>query len=539
MTVRVASHVAQVLRAHGIRTIYGLMGDGNLHQILAFVEEQQGQFVSTVSEGGAISMADGAARSGGRVAVASVTHGPGVTNGLTALTEAVRARSRVLVLTGDTPAVPNHLQALDLRAAAQLTGAEYVRVSNPDSAVDQVRGVLRRLRTTPAPIPVMVDLPSGLAEERITNESSILGPGAGTHAVPPASLPVSTDEALGAIASARRPVIVAGQGALQAREQLLRLSTAIGAPTATTLLGQGLFEGTAHDLGVCGTVGRPGALEAISDSDCLIAFGASLNRFTTGDGAATADKAVVHVDADPTALGRHTQPTHALVGDAAATAAFMCEQLTLADHVPGGWNERAASGFSAPEVEPRDTAKGTVDLATAMDAANRILPAHRLVVSDTGRFIYTAWRHLHALRPASFIHTLNFASIGLGLATAIGVALSHPDRLTVAVVGDGGGMMGLGELATAVREKAPLLVLVANDAAYGMEHHNLSVAGHDPSHSHLTWPDFAALADGFGAAGHTVTNLEDLEAVLMNLADVPERPTLIDLRLDRNAIPGE
>jgi acetolactate synthase I/II/III large subunit len=155
--MRVHARVAQTLRAAGIDTMFGLMGDANLFVAISYIEEHGGRFVPALDEGGAVSMADGFARTSGQIGVASVTHGPGVTNTLTALTEAVRARSHLVLLTGDTPSMTDHLQRFDIRAAAALAGADYVRIAGPSTAAEQLWQALSTVAATSTP--VVVDVP--------------------------------------------------------------------------------------------------------------------------------------------------------------------------------------------------------------------------------------------------------------------------------------------------------------------------------------------------------------------------------------------
>ncbi|MGN5238585.1 thiamine pyrophosphate-binding protein [Rhodococcus sp. SJ-3] len=143
---------AQSLSECGVGTIFGLMGDVNLAYLGDFVENHGGEFVAAVAEGGAVSMADGYARMTGGVGVASVTHGPAVTNCTTALVEAVRSRSAVLLLTGGTPDVRDHFQDLDLEGFARLTGAEYRRVRKADAVGADIAEALARVAATRVPL---------------------------------------------------------------------------------------------------------------------------------------------------------------------------------------------------------------------------------------------------------------------------------------------------------------------------------------------------------------------------------------------------
>ncbi|MBM7518763.1 thiamine pyrophosphate-binding protein [Nocardioides nitrophenolicus] len=521
--------VALALRELGVERIFGLMGEGNLRPLIDF-DRLGGVVVAATTEGAAVSMADGYARVGRRLGVASVTHGPGATNALTALTEAVRARTPLLLLTGDTPPRDDHLQRFDLRGLAGLAGAGYLRVgAAADAAADVARAVHRAQRECR---PVVLDLPVPLQRIDVAD-------GPPVRLVPPPRPGVpdedELDRALGVLAGARRPVVLAGRGALDAREEIRDLGRILGAPLGTTLLGKCLFAGEPLDLGVVGTLATDVALETVQAADCLLVLGAGLNRYTTVDGALVRGRPVVQVDRDPARIS--TAAEVGLVGDVRRTVVAMREQLTAAEHRPATAHradldrllraaaERPVAGADGPD---------TLDPRPVMRWLDRVLPAERVVVTDTGRFVYAPWRLLSVGSPERFAHTCGFASIGLGLGTALGAAVGS-GRPTVAVLGDGGAVMSLVELATAVRLGLPLLVVVCNDGAYGMEYRHLRLDGEDPAPARRAWPDLAEVARALGARAATVRTRADLELVAAQVAGLGADgagPLLLDVRCD-------
>lgn len=527
--MRVHALVAQTLITHGVDTVFGVLGDANLHMIAEYAGRKKGRYIGAVHEGGAVSMADGYARIGCRVGVASVTHGPGATNTATALTEAVRAGSALLVLTGDTPAQPDHLQRLNLRALAELTGADYQRVLTSEGATADLVRALRKAEATNRPI--LLDIPADLADADIDPRPRRAVPAwTAQHAIAPDD--ESLDRALGVIASAQRPVILAGRGAVRsnARAALCELAELLGAPLTTTLLARELFRGHPANIGIMGTLSTNVATAILQRADCVIAVGAGLNRFTSADGSLLEGKPLVRVDNDIAKLADDTRANVDVHGDAHASARAMHAQLHAAQFkARGRWYGETPNELQRFVDHSTPTA---LDVRAAMARLDELLPADRVVVTDTGRFVTAPWQHLHVQRPTDFAHTLNFASIGLGIATAIGAAFAQPDKLTVAVAGDGGGMMGIVELATAVSAKLPLLVVICNDGAYGMEHRALRRAGLDPTLSLLHRPGFAPIAEAIGAHGIEVRTIDDLERAVKQL-DLPlKRPALLDLRLD-------
>jgi thiamine pyrophosphate-dependent acetolactate synthase large subunit-like protein len=276
------------------------------------------------------------------------------------------------------------------------------------------------------------------------------------------------------------------------------------------------------------------AAEAVKASDCLIAFGAGLNRYTTGVGELTRGKKIVQIDTDPLNIGLFTQVDVAVIGDAATTARAIAEALGTSRLMPGRWGQQYAERLAAwkPTDEFEDASgNGTVDARSAIVRLDELLPFERNVVTDVGRFVMAAWRFMSVPHPSRFTHTSTFGSIGLGLAAGIGAAIADPHRLTIAIMGDGGFMMSVGELSTAVRNRVPLLAVVLNDGAYGAEYNKLKNYGEDPSYSLIAWPDLAGLAAAMGARSRTVSSLQDLEEIPELIADI-EGPVLVDVRLD-------
>ena len=332
---------------------------------------------------------------------------------------------------------------------------------------------------------------------------------------PPAPSRDAIDEVVELIAAARRPVIIAGRGAVLsgARDALEALGDAIGAVLATSAMGHGLFAGSPWAVGISGGFASPVASRLISSSDLVLAFGASLTRWTTRDGALIGEDAkVVHVDLDADAA--HRPVDIAVVGDAAATARALLEagvrnsgfrtDALAAEIAAGSWRDQ-------PYVDARIA--GLMDPRSLSIALDALLPEERVVAVDSGHFMGFPPMYIRVSDAAGFVFTQAFQSIGLGLASGIGAAIARPDRLTVACLGDGGALMSLPELETLARLRLPMLVVIYNDAAYGAEVHHFRPQGHPVELVQFPDTDFAALARAAGARGSTVRGLEDLAPV--------------------------
>lgn len=530
--MKVHAAVASALRHNGVETLFGLLGDANMRYIADFIEGEGGRYIGAVDERGAVMMAQGYARVGNRLGVASITHGPAVTNALTSLTEAARSRTPIVVLTGDTPAVRGYIQQIDLPGLVAPTGALYQRVHNPSEVFDAVALAAHSALT--ARLPVLLDVPIGLLDEEVQRPPLRVRP-AVAHKTGPDE--VELDYALGVIASARRPLVVAGRGAVLAgaRDELLLLAEALGAPVATTLLARDFFRGEPFDLGVLGTVAQAPAVDVLAKSDGVIAFGASLNQFTAAEGAAFAGKSIVHVDTDPAAFDAFTTVDAPVLADARVAARTMIEYLRAADHRPSAFRSDEVARRIA-DYDPRtsyvETSSTTgIDVRSAMIRLDELLPAERILITDVGRFVGAPWSFVHVQNPLDFAHSAAFGSIGLGTAMAVGAAAVHPDRPTVAVAGDGGAMMGVVEFTTAVRHRLPLVLVVVNDGGYGAEWNKLHAYGIDPRHALIQWPQLAEVGRALGGYGLTVQTRGDLERVAEHLA-ADQLPLLVDLRID-------
>lgn len=539
----VRDSIAQAIADYGVEATFGVAGDANLFLIDALTRTHGIPYYSAAHEAGAVMMADGYGRVRGTVGIASVTHGPGLTNTITALTEAVRNRSRLVLLCGDTPASkPFHLQNIDQRELVKATGARFEPIrSAATAAADTLAAIRAAVREQ---VPVVVNMPLDLLDSPVP---ATVPPDATIPARPDPAADLSLsrsvpdadelDRALGIIAAASRPVVLAGRGAVraQARPALLRLAELLGAPLATTLLAKEWFRGEAADVGICGTLSTDTGGDVLSRSDCIIAFGAALTPHTTANGDLVRDTAVVHCDVRPAAFDRFTPVRARLLGDARATAEAMID--SLAELATPTTRFRAQVSPPAPLSASAAGPVGGLDPLGVTAAIEAMLPRERTVVLDAGRYMGLPMRHISVPDPDAFVFTCNFGSIGLGTGNAVGAAVARRDRPTVAFVGDGGFMMGgIAEFNSAVRHGLDLVLVVYNDRAYGAEYIQMERRGLPTALTEFAWPDLAETARAMGGDGVTCASPEDLPAVA-KAVEGRTRPLLIDLHLDPATVP--
>ena len=526
--------LARALVDNGVTTMFGLIGDANLYMVDSFVRDFQGTFVSAASEAGAAVMALGYSVASGTVGVATVTHGPALTNTLTGLAEGAKGQIPMILVCGDTAAENREgAQNIAQRELIVATGAGFEQVRSPqtlsaDVAMAKRRAILERR-------PIALNVPVDFTWTEVAYEENILKMPESRGLV---SAGDDLDNGIGIIASAKRPLIVVGQDAVEpaARAAILRLAERIGAPIGTTLKAKDAFRGEAANIGIIGTLSVPSTVETVLAADCIISFGASLNRFTTSDGAFVKSKRVVQSNAEAIDIGRYVRPDAGLVGDAALVADLIVHWLDEAeiecsnflDELP----DRAEAAPGEPVGEEGQRSKGHVDLRSAMARLNTAFPGDRVLVTDCGRFITAPWQLIEVAAERSFLYTLHFGAIGLGMPYAIGASFAQPGRPILLVTGDGGWMLGgLSEFNTAVRHGVDLTVVVCNDGSYGAEYIQFTRKDMDPALSLFEWPDFAPVAIALGGQGITIRTNSELPS-LDEAVSTRTRPLLIDLKID-------
>ena len=530
----VYQNIAQSLKDHGVETIFGLMGDANLFMVDSFVRDCSGRFVPAAHEGSSVLMALAYTHVADKVGVATVTHGPALTNCMTALTEGARGHIPMVLLAGDTPvANPRHLQSIDQREVVKATGAGFEQMRTPETVAMDVARAFYRAQVERRPI--VLNMPADFMWREAAHTPSVLDVFTAPGGVAEGEI---LDNAIGMIASARRPLILAGAGAVKAREEIIKLADRLEAPLATTLKAKGLFKDHPYNIDIFGTLSTPAAYELIAQSDCIICFGASLHDFTTDQGKLMKDKRIVQIDVTPTAIGGGLHPDAALVADAGLTAETILYWLNEAEIPASGFTrDLDIAKLTEHPIGPNKTAEGCVNYIHALERLEEVLPKDRLLVTDGGRFMTEVWVRLSVQGPKSFVATTNFGSIGIGLQEAIGAGVAAPEKPVVMFTGDGGFMMGgINEFNTAVRLGLDLIVIVANDSAYGAEHIQFIDRKMDPSLTEFHWPSFAEIGVSLGGQGYTVRNNAELEEAL---AAIPNRtgPMMIELKLDPHDVP--
>ena len=549
--MRVAEALAATLVDRGVSAVFALMSDEVSHLIVEL--ERLGVAVyGTRHEAAAIGMADGYARISGSVGVAIVGRGPGLSNALTAITCAARSDSSVVVLAGDgaagvldpeaAVAARRQPKYVDQVGMLRAVGVEAVTLASPDAAVADIGAVLD---AASAGRTVVANLPADLL--RAPWHTPLAGdqvrPSVGFTARPdvPPPDPRQVHELADLLESsfAQRPLLLAGRGAVRAGAvpALLAVGERIGAVMGSTLLARSIFAGQAFDIGVVGSFASPVAAELVTGADAVLAFGTSLNPYTTLGGDLLGRATVVQVDRDPAAFGRFRAVDLAIHGDVAAVASALDAELSTRGHARAGYRTAAVGAQLAAAAPPPFTDMSEadrIDPRIAMLAFDAALPPDRILVIDPGHHLSWSGALLSVRDPESFIFAGASGAIGSAPGIALGAAVAAPDRVTVLEVGDGGLVMTLGDLSTAVQYGLRMAVLVTNDAAFGTEVHLLRAAGLPDTAALYPDVDIAAVARALGADVVTVRDEPGLAAAAGRLREI-HGPVVVDCKVTRQA----
>ncbi len=522
--------IVDALRAEGVRHVFGIPGVHNLAIYDALIRQSDITHVLARHEAGAAFMADGYARASGAPGVVVVTTGPGATNALTPLVESYAGSMPVVVVMSDVASplvgrdigalheVPNQIECFKpvTRWAEAVTEASAVPAT-VHAAFDLLR--------TGRPGPIAISVPNDFLTSRF--DAPAHGGGHGRR--PPCHVD-AIGEAVRLLSAASRPLVIAGGGviAAAAEAELARLARRLGAPVITTVMGRGAL--SEHDPLWHGVLPNSRATEpVIKAADVVLAVGCRFaHRSTQGlllNLSFDPSQTLIHLDLDPTVIGRLFKAQLPIVGDAKDGLTRLIDGLG-----PGaartGWDHRWREG-----LRPAASARYTPEVARLIDALRAALPDDAIVVNDqTGINYWMEWR-FPVLRPRTFLYPVGSATLGYAVPAAIGAKIARPDRPVVAVVGDGGFMYSVNELATAVKYRLPVAFLVMNDDRYGaIKWLQQTLFEGRWGEADLANPDFPALARAFGARGERVADVDALGAAL-KAALAADGPTVLELRM--------
>jgi thiamine pyrophosphate-dependent acetolactate synthase large subunit-like protein len=518
--------VVEALRAEGVRHVFGIPGVHNLAVYDALLRQSEITHVLARHEQGAAFMADGYARASGRAGVVLVTTGPGATNALTPLVESYAASQPLLLLMSDIPAA---LIGRDLGALHEVPDqidcfrpvCRWAETVREGQRIPRAVEHAFRLFEARRPGPVALSLPTDLLMARV--EAGLFR----YREARPACDRSQLDEAAHHLARARRPLIVTGGGVVSAgaAPELQALARRLRAPVVTTVMGRGAMPET-DPLWVGVLANRVATEPAFEAADVVLAVGCRFaHRSTQGlllNLSFRPDQALIHLDIDPEVIGKLFAPALGIVGDARDGLAGLL--TALGQGAPRAeWDSRQLAGFRAARGQRWTAVDGQI-----IGAVREALPPAAIVVNDqTGINYWMEW-HFPVVEPRTFLYPVGSATLGYAVPAAIGAKVARPERQVLAVVGDGGFLFSVNELATAVKYRLDIVFLVLNDERYGaikyLQEHIFGRSGE----TDLANPDLVALARAFGAEAARVERPDDLPRAL-DKALAHAGPTLLEL----------
>jgi acetolactate synthase-1/2/3 large subunit len=536
------------LEMEGVEVIFGLPG-GAILPVYDPIIDSPIRHILVRHEQGAGHMAEGFAHATGRPGVAMVTSGPGATNIVTPLADAMMDSIPMVVITGQ---VPSGAIGTDAFQECDIIGVTR-SITKHNELVTSAQDIPRviheafHIATTGRPGPVLVDIPKDIVDPNHPNSAmdwywpdSVDLPG---YKPTVKGHPRMIREAAKLISESRRPVIYAGGGILKARaaEALRELAELTGISVVTTLMARGAFPDS-HPLclGMPGMHGNYTAITAMQQSDLLIALGSRFDDRVTGKvGAFAPDAKIIHVDVDPAELGKVRRPDVPIVGDCRAVIEELIREVRETGpqpdrspwdaqlkewqakfplHYDQGWNEGDALKPQFCIEQLRDNS-----------------PEDTIVVSGVGQHqMWTSqfWRFNH---PYTWVNSGGLGTMGFAVPAAIGAKVGMPGRTVWAIDGDGCFQMTAQELVTAAAERIPVKIAILNNAYLGMVRQWQELFYEERySEVYLSpdLPDYKMWAEAMGCVGMRVEHPDDVVAAIDKANSIDDRPVVIDFRVD-------
>jgi len=552
-----ADVVVESLIAHGVDVIFAYPGGASmpLHQALTRYKDRIRTILPRHEQGGAFA-AQGYARTTGRPGVCMATSGPGALNLVTAIADAKMDSVPLIALTGQVGTSVIGTDAFQetpiVEVCRGITKHHYLVTDTADIA--RVMREAFHIATTGRPGPVLVDLPKNIQVAQIVPDYTVPMNLPGYHPERRQPHPEQIAQVAAAIKRAKKPVIYAGGGVItgEASNELRELARRTGIPVTMTLMGLGAFP--AADplcLDMLGMHGSAYSNLAVDEADLLLAIGVRFDDRVTGKVAAFAEHGfIVHIDIDPSEINKNKLvhiPIVANVKDALAELNKIVEPPTAS---LGEWHSQIAD-WKQQDPFAFDTQYPGILAQEAIAELSRLTADRDTIISvGVGQHQMWAAQFYKFERPRTWLSSSGLGTMGFGLPAAMGAKVAHPESIVIDIDGDGSILMNIQELATCTCEDIPVKVLLLNNQHLGMvvQWEDRFFKG-NRAHTYLgpidrpeavgegdgispknRYPDFVAIAEGFGWQAETVSAKRDLEAALLRLIEAPG-PALLDVQV--------
>ena len=532
------------LENEGVEHIFGVSG-GALIPICDDLLDSDMRFILARHEQGSTHMADGYARVLNKVGVCIATSGPGATNVVTGLATAQIDSSPVVAFTGQVNRAvigTDAFQECDIIGVSASVTKYNIQVREPEEIPEAVKKSFY-IANTGRKGAVLVDIPKDCttlsADIEFNPKIKFRG-----YNIDPTPNPQELDWAAKLLVEAKRPIIMAGGGviAATASNELVALSELLMAPTANTLMGKGAFPNDHQlSLGLCGMHGTKASNSMVPKADVLLVVG---SRFSDRTTARVADfnpeGKIIHIDIDRSEVDKNVETLTKVIGDAKlALAGLYTRVKALQNKANPAWGMRIDEFRENWDEEP-DMARGYLRAPKVIRALRDLMPRDAVITTEVGQNQMWAALHYDAYLPQTFFTSGGLGTMGWGFPAAIGAKTARPDVPVVDIAGDGSFGMTENNLATAVEEELPVIVVVLNNNVLGMVAQWQRLF-YDERYSAVKLkgnPDFVKLADAYGAEGVRTETIDDFKTAVRRAmkADVP---TVIDVPIhpDENVLP--
>lgn len=541
-----AEMVVQSLRDEGVEYLFGYPG-GAVLDIYDAIHTLGGiEHILVRHEQAAVHMADGYARSTGKVGCVLVTSGPGATNAITGILTAYTDSVPMVIISGQ---VMSNLIGRDAFQECDMVGISrpVVKHSFIVKKAEDIPSILKKafyIASTGRPGPVVVDIPKDTVNPNFkypyeypeSVELRSYNPTVNGHKG-------QIKKALKALLVAKKPILFVGGGAIAAEcsQQLIQFAQRLNLPVTSSLMGLGAYPSTDKQfLGMLGMHGTFEANTAMHESDLILGIGVRFDDRTTNNLEKYCPNAkVIHIDIDPTSISKNVPAAIPIVGNAKnILEEFLSllneEGLKSQTDLESWWQE--INQWKAKKCLEFDRTSSVIKPQQVMEAVYRLTKGQAYVASDVGQHQMFAALHYPFDEPRHWINSGGAGTMGFGLPAALGVKLAHPKGTVVCVTGDGSIQMNIQELSTATQYGIPVVIICLNNHFLGMvkQWQDLIYSGRHSQTYMNSLPDFVKLAESYGHVGIKIATPDELESKLQEAFSIKNKLVFVDINVDES-----